>query len=142
MLRGLARQVRRSDTGRTDLMLTDVPSRTAKALLQLASRCGHAECRAVRVAHGLTQKEQAQYVGTSREMMNRVLAGFSRRGWVQVEAESVRILDPERLLRGIQLTHTGLWESGHVQAWPGGKSEGEGLDVNESDQPCQDEGSR
>ncbi len=82
-----------------DMIFTDVPGRVAKALLQLAQRFGAVEGGQLRVTHDLTQEELAQYVGASRETVNKALADFASRGWVRVEGKSVVILDRERLTR-------------------------------------------
>lgn len=99
MLRLLARQIRRSTFNRTELVFTDVPGRTAKALLQLATRFGHPEGRALRVIHDLTQDELAQYIGATREAVTRALSNFAQRGWLRVESRSVLILDVDPLRR-------------------------------------------
>ena len=49
--------------------------------------------------HDLTQEELAQLVGASRETVNKALADFASRGWLQISARSVLILDAERLRR-------------------------------------------
>ena len=51
------------------------------------------------VHHDLTQEELAQLVGASRETVNKALADFAARGWLQISARSVLILDTERLRR-------------------------------------------
>ena len=53
----------------------------------------------VQVNHDLTQEELAQLVGASRETVNKALADFAARGWIQVSAKSVLLRDPERLGR-------------------------------------------
>jgi CRP/FNR family cyclic AMP-dependent transcriptional regulator len=47
----------------------------------------------------LAQEELAQLVGASRETVNKALADFAARGWLQISARSVLILDAERLRR-------------------------------------------
>ncbi len=99
LLRLLARRLRRSDAVVSDLMFLDVPGRVAKQLLDLARRFGVGDSRALLVAHGLTQEELAQLVGASRETVNKTLADFAGRGWVQLDTKCVVILDPDRLAR-------------------------------------------
>ncbi|MCW2695441.1 MAG: Transcriptional regulator, Crp/Fnr family, partial [Modestobacter sp.] len=53
----------------------------------------------VRVHHDLTQEELAQLVGASRETVNKALADFVHRGWIQLQGKSVVVLDEERLRR-------------------------------------------
>jgi CRP-like cAMP-binding protein len=99
LLRALARRLRRTNSMLADLIFTDVPGRVAKALLQLAQRFGSQEAGLLRVTHDLTQEEIAQYVGASRETVNKALADFAHRGWLRLEGKSVLIMDPERLAR-------------------------------------------
>ena len=82
-----------------DLVFTDVPGRVAKALLDLADRFGEEQEDGLQVHHDLTQEELAQLVGASRETVNKALADFAARGWLQLSAKSVLILDRERLAK-------------------------------------------
>ena len=97
MLRALAQRLRRAVDVTADLVFTDVPGRVAKNLLDLADRFGHQEADGLHVHHDLTQEELAQLVGASRETVNKALADFAARGWLQISARSVLILDAERL---------------------------------------------
>jgi CRP/FNR family transcriptional regulator len=97
MLRGLAQRLRRANDVTADLVFTDVPGRVAKNLLDLAERFGNQETDGLHVHHDLTQEELAQLVGASRETVNKALADFAARGWLQISARSVLILDSERL---------------------------------------------
>ena len=97
MLQALARRLRRANDVTADLVFTDVPGRVAKNLLDLADRFGQQEPDGLHVHHDLTQEELAQLVGASRETVNKALADFAARGWLQISARSVLILDAERL---------------------------------------------
>jgi CRP/FNR family cyclic AMP-dependent transcriptional regulator len=97
LLRALAQRLRRANDVTADLVFTDVPGRVAKNLLDLADRFGSKEADGLHVHHDLTQEELAQLVGASRETVNKALADFAARGWLQISARSVLILDPERL---------------------------------------------
>ena len=97
LLRALAQRLRRTNDVMADLVFTDVPGRVARALLDLADRFGQLRGAGVDVHHDLTQEELAQLVGASRETVNKALADFAGRGWLQVSAKSVLILEPERL---------------------------------------------
>ncbi len=99
LLRVIARRLRRTNNMLADLIFTDVPGRVARALLQFAQRFGSQEAGLLRVTHDLTQEEIAQFVGASRETVNKALADFAQRGWLRLEGKSVLILDPERLAR-------------------------------------------
>lgn len=99
LLRVLARRLRRTDITLAALISTDGPGRVATQLLQLAQRFGRHECDGLRVTHDLTQEEIAHLIGSSRETVNKTLANFIHRGWIQVDGKSVLILEPERLAR-------------------------------------------
>src|ERR1035437_6447391 len=81
------------------LAFTDVPGRVAKALLDLADRFGEQQDEGLQVHHDLTQEELAQLVGASRETVNKALADFAARGWLQLSAKSVLLIDPDRLAK-------------------------------------------
>ena len=99
LLRVLARRLRRTNNNLADLIFTDVPGRVAKQLLQLAQRFGSIDGGQLRVTHDLTQEELAQLVGASRETVNKALADFVHRGWIQLQGKSVVVLDEDRLRR-------------------------------------------
>ncbi len=97
LLQALAQRLRRINEVKADLVFTDVPGRVAKALLDLADRFGVATPDGVQVNHDLTQEELAQLVGASRETVNKALADFAARGWIQLAAKSVLVTDTDRL---------------------------------------------
>jgi CRP/FNR family cyclic AMP-dependent transcriptional regulator len=99
LLRALAQRLRRTNDVMADLVFTDVPGRVAKALLDLADRFGEQQPEGLQVNHDLTQEELAQLVGASRETVNKALADFAARGWLQLSAKSVLILDADRLAK-------------------------------------------
>ena len=97
LLAALARRLRRTNEVLSDLVFTDVPGRVAKALLDLAARFGTEQEDGLQVNHDLTQEELAQLVGASRETVNKALADFVARGWIQLHPKSVLLIDPERM---------------------------------------------
>ncbi len=97
LLQALAQRLRRANDVMADLVFTDVPGRVAKALLDLADRFGTVQADGLQVSHDLTQEELAQLVGASRETVNKALADFAARGWLQLAAKSVLLIEPERL---------------------------------------------
>ena len=97
LLQALAQRLRRANDVMADLVFTDVPGRVAKALLDLADRFGTEQEDGLHVNHDLTQEELAQLVGASRETVNKALADFAARGWLQLAAKSVLLIEPERL---------------------------------------------
>jgi CRP/FNR family cyclic AMP-dependent transcriptional regulator len=103
LLRALAQRLRRTNDVMTDLVFTDVPGRVAKALLDLADRFGVQRPEGLQVNHDLTQEELAQLVGASRETVNKALADFVGRGWIQLAAKSVLLVDLDRLRKRARL---------------------------------------
>jgi CRP/FNR family transcriptional regulator, cyclic AMP receptor protein len=99
LLKGLAQRLRRITQANTSLIFTDVPGRVARALLDLSEKFGVETEEGIRVDHDLTQEELAQLVGASRETVNKALADFASRGWIQLAAKSVLLLDVDRLQR-------------------------------------------
>ncbi len=97
LLRSLAQRLRKTNAALADLVFSDVPGRVAKALLDLAARFGRPVGAGIRVPHDLTQEELAQLVGASRETVNKSLAEFSTRGWIQLDGRAVVLLDLQRL---------------------------------------------
>src|ERR1019366_738165 len=77
--------------------LVSRPEVAMSLLRALAERFGARQDGGIQVSHDLTQEELAQLVGASRETVNKALADFVARGWVQLSAKSVLLLDPERL---------------------------------------------
>lgn len=99
LLKALAQRLRRITEANTNLIFTDVPGRVAKALLELSDKFGVPAADGTQVDHDLTQEELAQLVGASRETVNKALADFASRGWIQLSAKSVLIIDADRLRR-------------------------------------------
>jgi CRP-like cAMP-binding protein len=99
LLASLARRLRKTNEALADLVFSDVPGRVAKALLDLAERFGEVTGEGVHVRHELTQEELAQLVGASRETVNKALADFVARNWIQLAGLGVVLLDVERLAR-------------------------------------------
>ncbi|WP_432991547.1 Crp/Fnr family transcriptional regulator [Dactylosporangium sp. CA-233914] len=93
LLRVVARRIRGNRATVHDRLFSDVPGRVAGQLIQLANQFGIREDGATRVVHDLTQTELAQFVGASRESVNKVLAHYASRGWVRLENKCIVILD-------------------------------------------------
>lgn len=99
LLQALAQRLRRTNEALADLVFSDVPGRVAKQLLELADKFGQPGPDGVLVHHDLTQEELAQLVGASRETVNKALADFTQRGWIEVDQRQVLLVDMERLAR-------------------------------------------
>lgn len=99
LLQALAHRLRHTQEVLSDLVFADVPGRVAKALIELGEKFGSQSSTGLQVHHDLTQEELAQYVGASRETVNKALADFATRGWIRLETRSVELIDIERLAR-------------------------------------------
>jgi len=122
LLKALAQRLRRATEANTNLIFTDVPGRVAKALLELADKFGSQTDEGTQVNHDLTQEELAQLVGASRETVNKALADFATRGWIQLAAKSVLLIDQDRLRRRARLTPVAqLGAQGKLSARPGAR---------------------
>ncbi|WP_197288368.1 Crp/Fnr family transcriptional regulator [Nocardia sp. NRRL S-836] len=102
MMQVLAKRVRRVSSQLSDHIFIDAAARLAKVLLLLSQRFGTYERGYLRVTHDLTQEELAQFIGSSRETVNKVLSDFAGRGWLRVEGKSVLILDVDSLARRVR----------------------------------------
>jgi CRP/FNR family transcriptional regulator, cyclic AMP receptor protein len=65
--------------------------------MELGEKFGTLTNAGLLVTHDMTQEELAQLVGASRETVNKALADFAQRGWIQLESRQVLILDVDRL---------------------------------------------
>ena len=96
MLTSLARTIR--DTARRieDLVFLDLPSRVAKALLDL--RTAHGENGEIH----LTQDDIAAFVGATRASVNRVLSDLEQQGIIGIGRRHIEIKDLLRLQRQVR----------------------------------------
>jgi CRP/FNR family cyclic AMP-dependent transcriptional regulator len=100
LLRQLAEVLAAREALIDDLLSLDVKGRLAKALLGLAERHGQPHPGGGRrIALHLTHRDLAGMVGASRENVSRALATFRKRGFIDYDAESIRLLDREALHR-------------------------------------------
>lgn len=97
LLRILAQRLRRANDALEGLLHNYVPSRVAIAILDLAERFGTPSERGTVVQHAMTQTELAQYVGASRESVNRTLAELAAAGVISLEPGMVVLHDADRL---------------------------------------------
>ena len=100
LLRQVAERLADGEALIDDLLSLDVKGRLAKVLLGLAERLGEPDAAGgIRVTVHLTHRELAGMVGASRENVSRALAAFRRRGFVDYDGVSLRLLDLEALRR-------------------------------------------
>lgn len=90
----LCSRLRRTSEQVQDVTFLNLPTRLAKALLQLTgSEQGGAPGRKV----AITQREISQMIGRSRESTNKQLRAWVKRGWVRLERGGVSVVAPDKL---------------------------------------------
>ncbi len=90
----LCSRLRRTSEQVQDVTFLNLPTRLAKALLQLTSSDqGGAPGRKV----AITQREISQMIGRSRESTNKHLRAWVKRGWVRLERGGVSVVAPDKL---------------------------------------------
>jgi len=75
-----------------EITFLNLPTRLAKALLELA-----AGSPADRPKVAITQRELSQIIGRSRESTNKQLRAWEKRQWIRLERGGISILAPDRL---------------------------------------------
>lgn len=93
----LAGQVRRLTGGTADLVFLDLPRRLAKLVLSRAAAAGPDGTRVAEL--GVNQTGLAAQLGTTRQSVNRALAGLVRRGWLQHDGARITVRDEAALSR-------------------------------------------
>ena len=101
LLELMARRLRRADQNSQDLIFFDAPTRLARRLLSLAEEHGEqeGEDQEIRITVRVTQEEMAQMIGVTRESVNRLIASFAGRGWIEWNDGHPILLKPEALMR-------------------------------------------
>jgi len=91
LLRTLGALLRRLTEQASDLVFLDLPGRMAKLLAQLAAERGTETPEGIELDANLTQTDLAGMVGASRQSVNQILQGFTRRGYLQVQGRRIVI---------------------------------------------------
>lgn len=101
LLELMARRLRRADKTSQDLVFFDAPTRLARKLLELAEEHGvpTGQGDEVRLTVRVTQEEMAHMIGVSRGSVNRLIASFASRGWLEWNDGYPVLSRPESLLR-------------------------------------------
>lgn len=90
IMRGLVKRLRALSEDVKSLALMDVYGRVARLLLQLADEEG--DIRVIR--ESLTQQEIANRVGSSREMVSRILKDLKTGGYIEVKNRHIIVKEP------------------------------------------------
>lgn len=89
VMRGLTRRLRELTDNVRDLALMDVYGRIVKTLTNMAEK----QDGKLVINHKLTHKDLASMVGSSREMVSRIMKELSRGGYITVEKDRLIIND-------------------------------------------------
>lgn len=99
LLEVLAGRLRETSEALQDVIFADVPGRLAKRLLDLAARYGAVEKGGTLIDLSLTQEELARMVGAARESVNKAVASFVSRGWIEMRGRKYMVTDEDSLRR-------------------------------------------
>ncbi len=97
LLAVLAGRIRELTTRVEDRTFLDVPARLAKQLLWLAGNHGTGSAARVRIELKLSQQELGDFIGATRESVNKNLRDWSRSGFIKHERDYLEILDLDAL---------------------------------------------
>jgi CRP-like cAMP-binding protein len=92
----LCKRVRWTSEQSEDSSLLSVPARLAKRLLSLASSHGRKTAAGAQLK--ITQEDLAQFLGLSRQIVNKYLQTWKKQGWITLGRGSV-VLEDDRALR-------------------------------------------
>jgi CRP/FNR family transcriptional regulator, cyclic AMP receptor protein len=92
----LCERLRRTDQQISELALLQLPVRLAKTLLRLADASASASPRGVEIQ--LSQRELGNFVGASRESVNKCLGDWQRAGILRIEENVIVLTDRASLV--------------------------------------------
>jgi CRP-like cAMP-binding protein len=101
ILRTLSARLRAADEQIKNLVFQNVYGRLAITLIDLSTRYGIKQGRAIKIGINLSQDELAQLIGSSREIVNKALQLFQRQRLIEVKRNSLLILNKEGLRKCI-----------------------------------------
>lgn len=97
MLGALAARIDELTSELSDLFFLGVPARLAKKLLDLAALYGEPAAEGLKIAHGVSQQDLANLVGTSRESINKQLRRWEEQGLIRIRRRELTVLRPAAL---------------------------------------------
>ncbi|NJM07210.1 Crp/Fnr family transcriptional regulator [Candidatus Gracilibacteria bacterium] len=93
VMEALSYRLRHANTYLEHLAVHSAPQRVVRRLLDLADQHGVTDGEMTRIDLHLTQDDLASLAGTTRETVNRVLAGLRDQGLIRVERARVSVLN-------------------------------------------------
>jgi CRP/FNR family transcriptional regulator len=97
LIKYLNKRLIEAQTKVRDLALYDTYARTAQALVKLAEDYGRKTGRGTELDLGISRQELANIVGTTRETVIRALASFKKERSIDVDKNSIVILDMDKV---------------------------------------------
>ncbi|MGI6096843.1 MAG: Crp/Fnr family transcriptional regulator [Dethiobacteria bacterium] len=97
MLRLMSRRLRAAQRTIRDLALHDTYSRLAGVLLRYARKDGIRRAEGIELELFLTRQELANFIGTTRETVARILSKFQADGSVKIRKRGQLLIDEEKL---------------------------------------------
>ena len=89
MMQGMTQRLRHADRQISTLALMNISGRVSRALLELAIVSNGQKI----VGQPFTQKNLADMIGASREMVNRTLHALNEAGYIEIHRKSITILN-------------------------------------------------
>lgn len=91
MMQGMSNRLRHADRQISTLALMNISGRVSRALLELAIVSNGQKI----VGQPFTQKNLADMIGASREMVNRTLRALNEAGYIEIHRKSITILNDD-----------------------------------------------
>ncbi len=96
LLQELTSRLRAADMKIKSLSLKDAEGKVATVILQLADTHGKVKHGIVEIEKMPLQQDLANMAGTSRETISRTLHTFAKKGYIEMEGSTLRILNYEK----------------------------------------------
>ena len=96
LLQELTARLRAADMKIKALSLKDAEGKVATVILQLAEEHGKVKHGIVEIEKMPLQQDLANMAGTSRETISRTLHTFAKKGFIELDGSTLRILDYEK----------------------------------------------
>lgn len=97
ILRVMSKRLRTAQGHIRDLALKDTISRVASMLVKLAQEHGQKNEKGILINLSLSRQELANYVGTTRETVTRILSDFKKSKVIEIDKQSIMIINLPKL---------------------------------------------
>jgi len=97
LIRYLNRRLEEAHMKIRDLALYDTYARTAQALIKLSEDYGRKSSKGVELDLNISRQELANIVGTTRETVIRALTTFRKERSIDIDKNTITIIDPEKI---------------------------------------------